>query len=360
MSISKELPDEYYNLTERDVLARLTAAKKKLGSKIVILGHHYQRDDIIRFADYTGDSFKLARISAGIDDIEYIIFCGVHFMAESADLLCKGGQKVLIPDKRAGCPMADMARLSDAEKAWEEITSLRSDMIPVTYVNSSAEIKHFCGKHGGIVCTSGNADKIFDWVKSQDKKIFFLPDEHLGRYVSLKKGMKKLIVWDYRHENGGNSASDIKNAEGILWKGFCNVHMRFTPEDVDKTRQQFPEARVIVHPECKIDVIEKADDCGSTEYIIDQVSKGEKGSTWAIGTEVNLVSRLAKRFPDKRIFSLRSSGSLCVNMYKINPKKLLFVLESLIKGEEVNVIRVPDKYREYAKLSLERMLEASK
>lgn len=338
---------------------RIEDAKRSLGDQLLVLGHHYQRDEVIRFADYTGDSFKLARDAAAEKEKPYIVFCGVHFMAESADILTNDTQSVILPDRDAGCPMADMATVEQVRVCWEAIHASRDvPTIPVTYMNSTAAIKAFCGENGGIVCTSSNAASVFEWAFQRGERILFIPDEHLGRNTALAFGIPEAetAVWNTRTGDGEGDGESLHSARVILWKGFCHVHMRFSPEHVDAVRREHPGIRVIVHPECTHDVVRVADEAGSTEKIIRAVRKSEPGSAWAIGTEAHLVSRLAAEMPDRTIIHLSPKASVCGNMFKIAPDKLLHVLERLLDGEVVNRITVPPEIVPHARKALERML----
>lgn len=352
------LPENYLDLDESTCIERIRAHKARLGERLVILAHLYQRKEIVELGDFCGDSLKLARDAAEQKKAEYIVFCGVHFMAESARILAEAHQTVILPHQDAGCPMADMATGAEAERVWREIANgLDGEVvIPVTYVNSSAEVKAFCGRNGGIGCTSGNAAAIFDWALARGDKVLFLPDEHLGRNTANARGMKadELILWDPYLDRGGNELEAIEKARVILWKGFCHVHQAFTVEQIERVRQQHPGVKVVVHPECRQEVVAAADASGSTSFIVDYVDKADPETPIAIGTEINLVSALADRYPERSILEL--SRSMCPNMYKINPKNLLWVLDRL---GEVNVITVPEAVAADARKALERMLSVS-
>jgi len=351
--------DEYVHLGEAELAERIQRAKRELGDRVVILGHHYQRDDVIRHADFTGDSFKLAQLAQERPDAEYIIFCGVHFMAESADVLSRPHQQVILPDLAAGCSMADMARLEQVETAWEELQSLGiTDVMPITYMNSAANIKAFCGRAGGAVCTSSNAVPLLKWAFGQRQKIFFFPDEHLGRNTGIKLGipLDKMVVWDPRLDLGGNTLEELRKAKIILWKGFCSVHGRFQPRHIDERRAEYPGIKVLVHPECRYEVVEKSDLNGSTEFIIKTLADAPAGSKWAVGTEVNLVNRLAHRHPDKFITLLAPDLCMCATMFRIAPENLLWSLENLIAGHVVNQIAVDEETAHWARVALDRML----
>jgi quinolinate synthase len=355
--------ENYLTLPDHTMDERIAAARKQLGKSTILLGHHYQRDEVIRFADYTGDSYRLSKIAASTD-ARYVIFCGVHFMAESADVLGKAGQQVILPDLNAGCSMADMAEIGQVETCWE--TLLRSgiaaeDIVPLTYMNSSAAIKAFCGERGGLVCTSSNARAAFEWAFARAKKILFLPDQHLGRNTGHAMGMplNDMVVYDPWQLNGALTREQFRAAQVILWKGHCSVHQRFLPEHVDKVRARHPGIRVIVHPECRLDVCEKADALGSTEKLIKLVEEAPVGTSFAIGTEIHLVHRLAQRFAPlgKTIMTLDDAGCLCTTMYRISPQHLAWALENLVEGRVVNRIQVREDVKRWARVALDRMLE---
>ncbi|MGH9587630.1 MAG: quinolinate synthase NadA [Acidobacteriaceae bacterium] len=355
--------DNYLAMPDHTMDARIAAAREKLGKTTVLLGHHYQRDEVIRFADYTGDSYKLSKIASD-SAAEYLVFCGVHFMAESADLLGRPEQKVVLPDLNAGCSMADMAEIGQVEACWETILAagIRPDeILPLTYMNSSAAIKAFCGERGGLVCTSSNADKAFQWAFAQAGKILFLPDQHLGRNTAVNMGipLDQLVVFDPFQMNGGLTPEQLKAARIILWKGHCSVHGRFLPQHVDKVRAKYPGIRVIVHPECRHEVCRKADAQGSTERIIRYVTEAPEGTTFAIGTEIHLVNRLAKQFAPKgkKIITLDDTGCLCTTMFRISPQHLAWALENLVEGRVVNRIQVRDDVKQWARVALDRMLQ---
>ncbi len=351
--------DEYLNLSEAELFERIQAAKKTLGDRVVILGHHYQRDDVICHADLTGDSFKLSQLAAERHDAEHLVFCGVHFMAESADILSAAHQQVILPDMAAGCSMADMARLDQVEDAWEQLQQLGiTDVLPITYMNSAANIKAFCGRHNGVVCTSSNALPLFKWAFAQREKLFFFPDEHLGRNTGIKFGipLEQMVVWDPRLELGGNTPDQLRQAKIILWKGFCSVHGRFQARHVDDRRAEHPDIKVLVHPECCYEVVAKSDLNGSTEFIIKTIAEAPAGSKWAVGTELNLVNRLAKRHPDKFVTLLAPDLCMCATMFRIAPENLCWSLENLVAGQVVNHISVDAETARWAKLALDRML----
>ena len=360
--------ENYLALPDHTMDDRIAAARAKLGSQVLMLGHHYQRDEVIRFADFTGDSYKLSKVAAETD-AKYIVFCGVHFMAESADLLgrqdAEGNtiQQVILPDLNAGCSMADMAEISQVEAAWEalEKPGLTDGLVPLTYMNSTAAIKAFCGERGGLVCTSSNARAAFEWAFARGKRIFFLPDQHLGRNTGYAMGipLEAMPVWDPWALQGGQSKAALEASRIILWKGHCSVHQRFLPSHVDQVRAKYPGIQVIVHPECRWEVCQKADALGSTERLIQIVEEAPAGSTFAIGTEIHLVNRLAKRFAaeGKKIITLDDSGCLCTTMYRISPQHLAWALENLVEGRVVNQIRVKRSVKRWARVALDRMLE---
>jgi quinolinate synthase len=357
VSCTGELPAA----SDPDLVQRAVAARAALGDRALVLGHHYQRDEVIAFADITGDSFKLAQAAAAQSSAEYIIFCGVHFMAESADILTSDSQKVILPDLAAGCSMADMATANQVQKCWEDLTSVgvASVTIPVTYMNSSAAIKSFTGEHGGTICTSSNAKKTMEWALSKGEKILFLPDQHLGRntaVLSLGLTLEECVLWDPWKPMGGLTPEQIRNAKVILWRGHCSVHGRFSVESVNEVRKRVPGVQVLVHPECKYEVVSIADVVGSTEMIIKTVENSPAGSKWAIGTELNLVSRLAKAHPDKEILFLDKTVCYCSTMNRIDLPHLVWAMESLVAGHEVNQIKVTPEIARYSKLALEQML----
>jgi len=355
----RPLSREYTELSEAETLDRIDAAKSALGADLVILGHHYQRDEIIRFADYRGDSLKLARETANHALARYIVFCGVHFMAETADILKPGDQAVILPNLSAGCSMADMADIDQVESCWRQIAPLIGDDItPITYVNSAASLKAFVGRNGGAVCTSSNAQKVLKWALDSKPKTLFFPDQHLGRNSGLAMGYSadEMIVWDPDKPLGGNTEDDIRRARFILWKGHCSVHGRFTVGQIEEARQTHPDVRVIVHPECTREVVEAADNNGSTEYILNTVTAAPSGTVFGIGTEINLVNRLARENPDKTVFCLDPVVCPCATMYRIHPSFLLWFLENLLQGKVVNRITVPEPVRSEARLALDRML----
>jgi quinolinate synthase len=351
--------------SDPDLVARARAAKEALGEKLFVLGHHYQRDEVIQFADVTGDSFKLARDAAARPQAEYIVFCGVHFMAESADILTSAGQQVVLPDLAAGCSMADMARIFQVEKAWEALAAagVQDQVVPVTYMNSSAAIKAFCGRNGGVVCTSSNAEVALDWAfaqKGPDTKVLFLPDQHLGRNTAVLKlgySLEDCVVWNPLKPNGGLATEQIADAKMILWQGHCSVHGRFSADVIDDLRSRIPDLNVIVHPECQHEVVTKADLVGSTEFIIKVIEEAPAGSVWAIGTELNLVQRLKNAHPDKNIVFLDRNVCYCSTMNRIDLPHFVWALENLVAGNVVNQIRVDPQTEADALVALQRMLD---
>ncbi|HET6152268.1 MAG TPA: quinolinate synthase NadA [Marmoricola sp.] len=360
-----ECPGDLPAASDPDLVARAVAAKAALGEKVFILGHHYQRDEVVEFADVMGDSFKLAKDAAARPEAEYIVFCGVHFMAESADILTGDEQKVILPDLGAGCSMADMARLAQVEDAWDALADagVVDQVVPITYMNSSADIKAFCGRHGGAVCTSSNADVALEWAFAQhgeDTKLLFFPDQHLGRNTAVLKlgyALADCIVWNPLLPNGGNTVEELRAAKVILWKGHCSVHGRFSAEVVDELRATIPDVQILVHPECAHEVVLKADLVGSTEFIINTIEAAPAGSSWAIGTELNLVKRLAAAHPDKNIVFLDKTVCYCSTMNRIDLPHLVWALESLVEGTVVNQIQVDGETEKWAKVALQRMLD---
>lgn len=355
----RPLSRAYTELSEAETLERIADAKAALGPDLVILGHHYQRDAIIRFADHRGDSLKLARETANHASARYIVFCGVHFMAETADILKPGCQDVILPNLSAGCSMADMADIDQVEHCWAQISPLvGGDITPITYVNSAATLKAFVGRNDGAVCTSSNARKILKWALDSKPKTLFFPDQHLGRNSGLAMGYSadEMVLWNPNKPLGGNTEDDIRRARFILWKGHCSVHGRFTVGQIEEARRTHPEVRVIVHPECTREVVEAADDNGSTEHILNTVTSAPAGSVFGIGTEITFVNRLAHENPDKTVFCLDPVAYPCATMYRIHPSFLLWVLDNLLAGKVVNRISVPEPVRSEAKIALDRML----
>ena len=368
ISERQPLPEQYLGLSDAEMARRIAAARAKLGNRLVILGHHYQRDEVIKFADYTGDSFRLASQIASRPEADYIVFCGVHFMAESADVLGAPHQQVILPDLAAGCSMADMAEPDQLETCWEELTQMgvvglpRSEsrgVVPVTYINSAASIKAFVGERGGTACTSSNAAATLEWAFERGEKVLFLPDQHLGRNTAYKMGISldEMVVWDPNEIFGAVDPDALKRAKMILWKGHCSVHIRFSAAQIAAVREQHPGIRVIVHPEVPWDVVRAADDSGSTEYIITQVKSSPAGSVWAVGTEVHLVNRLAREVaPDRTVVSLDQFGCLCSTMFRVSPNHLLWILEELVAGRVHNRIVVPGDQKHWTRVALDRML----
>jgi quinolinate synthase len=362
------LPEKYLRLSDDELDARLAAAKSALGERAVILGHHYQRDEVIKFADYIGDSLKLARAAATRHKADFIVFCGVHFMAESADILRAPHQKVVLPDLAAGCSMADMAAPDQLEICWRELEQMsvrtdaiedgRAGVIPVTYINSSADIKAFVGEHSGIVCTSTNARGVMTWAWERGEKILMLPDQHLGRNTAFRMGvpLDEMVVWDPSEMWGGLEPEQAARAKLILWKGHCSVHTRFTVPQIEAFRKKYPHGRVVAHPECTLDVVRAADESGSTEYIINTVKASPPGTVWAVATEIHLVNRLTHEVPDKTIVTLDPFGCLCSTMFRVSPNHLLWILEGLVEGDIRNQIIVPEPTKSHARLALDRML----
>jgi quinolinate synthase len=363
------LPDEYKTASDVELHARIRAAKETLGDKVVILGHFYQREEIVQHADYLGDSFQLANAAKAHPEAEAIVFCGVHFMAETADILSTDDQAVILPNLAAGCSMADMADIDSVTQCWEELTELFGDqpdadgrmpIIPVTYMNSSAALKGFCGENGGIVCTSSNAEIVLKWAFERGQRVLFFPDQHLGRNTAKAMGvsLEQMPLWHGRKALGGNTAEQLQDSKVILWNGFCSVHKRFNVGQIEKARTEFPGVRVIVHPECPMDVVDAADEYGSTDYIRKAVAGATEPTTFAIGTEVNMVQRLAAQYPQHKIFCLDPVVCPCSTMYRIHPGYLAWVLERLVAGEVVNQIKVDSKVSKTAAIALERMLAA--
>ena len=361
LSERQPLPEKYLGLSDEEMDARIAAARAKLGRRVVILGHHYQRDEVIKFADYTGDSYKLAGEIAKHPDAEFIVFCGVHFMAESADVLSAPHQQVVLPDLAAGCSMADMAAPEQLEMCWADLEQMgmSSSVVPVTYINSAASIKAFCGERGGVVCTSSNAAATLKWAWEHGTTILFLPDQHLGRNTAYKMGvpLDQMVIWDPNEIFGGLDPDQVAHARIILWKGHCSVHTRFTVRQIEQLRAFHPGIRVIVHPEVPWDVVQAADDSGSTEYIIRQVKNSPAGSIWSVGTESHLVNRLAREVaPERTVLSLDQFGCLCSTMFRVSPNHLLWTLEGLVNGDVHNRIVVSDDQKHWTKVALDRML----
>lgn len=356
----QNIASEYHHLGGEELARRIRAARETLGDKLVILGHHYQRDEVIQFADFRGDSFKLSQYAAGQKNAEYIIFCGVHFMAETADILSASHQKVILPNSTAGCSMADMARTEDVDDCWDELEQVlgAGGIIPITYMNSTAAIKALCGRNNGIVCTSSNALEVFQWAFQRGERIVFFPDQHLGRNTAHKMGFSEsdMLVWNPFKHLGGHTPEKLLQAKVVLWQGHCSVHTRFTVDQIQRARSAYPDVNVIVHPECISDVVAAADSDGSTEYIAKVIGEAASGSKWAVGTEISMVNRLAQEHPDKLIFCLDSVVCPCSTMYRTHPAYLLAAMDNLINGEVVNQIRVDEDTSFHARVALQRML----
>lgn len=355
---------EYQTQSAEELCRRTAAAKSTLGERVMILGHNYQRDEVIQHADFRGDSLMLSKLAAERSERPYIVFCGVHFMAETADILSRSQQTVILPDMAAGRSMADMAAIEQVDQCWEalgRVVPVEDTVMPAVYVNSVAVLKAFCGEHGGITCTSSNAKAVIEWCWARREKILFFPDEHLGRNTANKMGIprEQMIVWDPYQPNGGNTKEAIKRATLILWKGHCSVHQMFQPVHVDHFRKQYPDGKVIVHPECHENVVNKADLIGSTEFIIRTVTDAPSGTTWAVGTELNLVNRLKHELTDKKVFFLSSTVCQCATMFRIDAAHLCWAMENLAEGQVVNRIVVPEDDKRWAKVALDRMMAIS-
>jgi quinolinate synthase len=362
--VQAPLPPEYSQMSDAETHERIRRAKKALGERVVVLGHHYQRDEIIQHADYRGDSYKLARDATRHPEAEFIVFCGVHFMAETADILTPDTQQVILPNMSAGCSMADMANIYQVRASWRELTQLftADSIVPVTYMNSAANLKAFCGERGGIVCTSSNARAILTWALQQGERVLFFPDQHLGRNTGIKMGIdpdNEMVVWNPDLPLGGNSQQALRRAKLILWKGHCSVHMRFTVAQIQAARKMYPGIKVVVHPECRREVVEAADCDGSTEYIIKVIRESPPGSKWAVGTEINLVHRLAIEHPDKFIMCLDPIVCPCSTMYRIHPSYLCWAMENLAQGNVVNQVKVPEPIAHWARVALDRMIDVT-
>ncbi len=359
---SDTIPMLYAEMDGDELDRRIAAARATLGERLVILGHHYQRDEIIKYADFRGDSFKLAQLAAARPQADYIVFCGVHFMAESADVLSGPHQKVILPNPAAGCSMADMANIAEVEECWEMLNETLGEdagIIPVTYMNSAANLKAFCGRNGGIVCTSSNAPAVIQWAFTQGKRVLFFPDEHLGRNTAFAYGIPEtqMAVWNPKNPMAVVDAEEeIERARIILWKGYCTTHMRFSVSQIEQAREDYPGIQIIVHPECRREVVEAADLYGSTEYIIQQIEQAPAGSKWGVATEINLVHRLAQEHPDQFIFCLDPIVCPCSTMYRIHPAYLAWVLEGLVEGEVINQVKVDEDVVYWSRVALERML----
>jgi len=358
----QKIPPEFLRYGASELDQRLHIARKKLGSTVTVLGHHYQREEIIKYADFQGDSFLLSQEAASRPEAEFIVFCGVHFMAETACILCAPHQRVILPNITAGCSMADMAPMQDVEDAWEDLQDVLGDrggIIPVTYMNSIAGIKALCGRNNGAVCTSSNAARVVEWAFTQGGRVLFLPDQHLGRNTGLNLGIRldEMVVWNPFKPLGGNTRDQLINAKMVLWQGHCSVHTRFTVKQIESARERYPDVTVLVHPECPMETVQAADMNGSTEMIRKVINEAPAGSVWAVGTEISLVNRLALNNPDKTVFCLDPVSCPCSTMYRVHPAYLLWVLENLLNGEVVNQITVPDDVKRDSLVALERMLE---
>ena len=366
MAVTAVTIQPYTRMSEKECDERIRAAKAKLGKRVVILGHHYQREEVFKHADFSGDSLKLSRLAAQ-SDAEYIVFCGVHFMAEVADILSGPDQISIPPDLAAGCSMADMANLAKVERAWRELRQVLPDIentiTPVTYINSAADLKAFCGRHGGIVCTSTNARNVLEWSFNQREKVLFFPDQHLGRNTGYRMGipLEEMVVWDFDEPMGGLTPEQIKNARMILWKGFCSVHQMFQPAHIDRFKEKYPDAKIISHPESSFEVCQKSDYVGSTEYIIRTIAEAEPNTRWLVGTELNLVNRLHEQFKDqgKNVHFMSPMVCMCSTMFRVDPQHLAWTLENLVDGKVVNQIKVPKAEAKEAVLALERMFNVS-
>lgn len=352
-------PDLLKKLSRAKIDHRIIEAEEKLSDSLLILGHHYQRDEVFKYADATGDSFVLAKIAAKTS-AEFIVFCGVHFMAETADIITLTGQKVFLPNIEAGCSLADMADIKKVEEAWQEISANTGDRnIPITYINSNVELKAFCGRNGGIVCTSSNARSALEWAWRKGDRVLFFPDQHLGRNTAYKMGipLKRMVMWNPEQPHGGNLPEKISRSKIVLWNGYCDVHQHFSKEYVDYLREKYPDINIIAHPECNFEVAQSADYMGSTEYIIKKVRESARGTKWGIGTEKHLVNRLQKQFPEKEIYFLQDYGPECETMSSIRQIHLLFQLENLVECNMINQVSVEDKIKKYALIAINRMLD---
>jgi quinolinate synthase len=356
------IPPEYLHMSPEELDVKIADVRQKLGDKVTVLGHHYQREEIIKYADFQGDSFLLSKEAADLPNVEYIVFCGVHFMAETACILADDSQTIILPNITAGCSMADMAPMEDVDDAWNDIKAIipgDNSIVPLTYMNSIAGIKALCGRNGGAVCTSSNAKKVMSWALEKGERVLFLPDQHLGRNTASDLGipLDEMILWNPFKTLGGNTEEQIINSKVILWRGHCSVHTRFTKQQIATARERFPKVNVVVHPECPKETVEAADMNGSTEFIKKMINESEPGSIWAVGTEISLVNRLAKENPDKTVFCLDPVSCPCSTMYRIHPAYLLWVLDSIDSGNIVNRITVPAEIKQSANIALRRMLE---
>ncbi|MQF48701.1 quinolinate synthase NadA [SAR202 cluster bacterium AC-647-N09_OGT_505m] len=356
----QSIPAEYHHMGGEELTRRIGEAREALGARLVILGHHYQRDEIIQFADYRGDSLKLSQQAAAQPNAEFIIFCGVHFMAETADILSAPHQSVILPNSTAGCSMSDMARTDDVLDCWDDLTNTFGEggIIPITYMNSTAAIKALCGRNGGIVCTSSNAPSVMKWAYERGERIVFFPDQHLGRNTGLKLGIppEQMLVWNPFKTLGGHSAEELQKSRAVLWQGHCSVHTRFSVDQIKRARAAYPDINIVVHPECVMETVQAADYDGSTEFIIKTINEAPAGSKWAVGTEISLVSRIAQDNPDKLVFCLDSVVCPCSTMYRTHPAYLLWALDCLLSGEVINRITVDEETAYYARIALDRML----
>lgn len=360
----QKIPTRYLKLSPEEIDSGIAEARKALGNQVVLLGHHYQREDVIKYADFRGDSYLLSKQAAAVKEARAIVFCGVHFMAETADILSSDRQSVILPNMAAGCSMADMANIEQVEDCWDDLRSVLGEtgqVIPITYMNSTAAIKALCGRNNGIVCTSSNADRAFKWAYERGERVLFLPDQHLGRNTALKMGIPEtdMVVWNPFKQMGGLTPEQIRRARVILWQGHCSVHTRFTTRQIEDARKKYPDVNVIVHPECTKEAVAAADYVGSTEYIQKTVNAAPAGSVWGVGTEINMVSRLARENPDKTVFCLDPVVCPCATMYRIHPAYVLWVLEGLVAGLVINRIEVPAGTKADARIALDRMLEIS-
>ena len=357
----QKIPNEYLHYSAQELDQRINSARQKLGSTVTILGHHYQREEIIKYADFQGDSFLLSKQAAERPEADFIVFCGVHFTAETAGILCAPHQKVILPNITAGCSMADMAPMDDVEDGWEDLQEVLGDhggILPVTYMNSIAGIKALCGRTGGAVCTSSNAAAVLEWAFQSAERVLFLPDQHLGRNTGIKLGIdpEEMVVWNPFKRLGGNTVEQLRSSKMVLWQGHCAVHTRFSVKQIQAARERFPQVTVLVHPECTRETVEAADMNGSTELIRRTINEAPAGSQWAIGTEISLVNRLALNNPDKTVFCLDPVSCPCSTMYRIHPAYLLWVLDGLLQGQVINQITVPEDIRRDSLIALERML----
>ena len=358
----QRIPTEYLHLSADELDARIHEAREKLGDRVTVLGHHYQREEIIKYADFQGDSYLLSKNAASRPEADYILFCGVHFMAETARILCSPHQKVILPNITAGCSMADMAPLDDVLDAWDDMQDVlgsHGGILPVAYMNTIAGLKSLCGRHGGIICTSSNAPAALKWAYERSERVLFLPDQHLGRNTGLKLGLSldDMVVWNPFKPLGGNTSEMLRKARLVLWQGHCAVHTRFTVKQIETARERYPDIKVIAHPECVMEVVQAADMDGSTEFIRKTINEAPPGSKWAVGTEISLINRLAKQNPDKTVFCLDPVVCPCSTMYRIHPAYLSWVLDGLLQGEVVNQITVDDETQHYSRIALERMLQ---